>query len=159
MSDPQIDLEIQYHVDGLDDDSPRFYQAAVWAANQFGLLSLSASIAIVDDSTIHELNRKHLGHDWPTDAISFVFSSTDRRVEGEVIVSSETAERLCGRAGWRHADEILLYVIHGLLHLVGLDDADQVQQESMRRYEQACLQALQVSGADEHIRRWDDVTY
>ena len=141
------------------DDSARFHQAAAWVADQFGLKSISASIAIVDDPTIQELNRRHLQHDWPTDVISFVFNAQHREVEGEIIVSADTAQRLCNQAGWQQADEILLYVVHGLLHLAGLDDVDEVQQECMRRYEQQCMQALQVSGADEHIQRWNDVSY
>ena len=43
-------------------------------------------------------------------------------LEGEVIVGAETALRTAPRYGWPPHDELLLYVVHGTLHLVGHDD-------------------------------------
>ncbi len=129
----QVILDVAYHLDlsnesDITDDSQRFQAAAEWIAHRFSLASLRCSISIVDDETIRQLNRQHLGHDWETDVISFVFESlqqTDgRHVDGELIASLDTARRLSPRAGWNTADELLLYCIHGLLHLAGLDDLD-----------------------------------
>ena len=107
MSGLQITLEIEYHVDTATDDSQRFRQAALWVAERFNISALRASISIVDDDTIQELNRTHLDHDWPTDVISFVIESQQLEgggsdVDGEIIASFDTAARLYSQAGWRH---------------------------------------------------------
>ena len=157
-----VSLEIEYQLpagaEQPQQDEERFRQAAEWVLLKFGLQSIVASISIVNDPTIHRVNREHLEHDWPTDVISFVFEPAPQ-VQGEIIASSDTASRLCGDAGWRHEDELLLYIVHGLLHLAGLDDQEESQQLEMRRAEQECLLALGVSGAAEHLSRWNDISY
>jgi len=160
MSDVRVNLDVQYHIrmdrsDGLSNDCARFRKAAIWVATRFEFERFTASVSIVDDPTIHELNRVHLDHDWPTDVISFSFERDDTGVDGEIIASSDTAAREYNHAGWSHADEILLYVVHGMLHLAGLDDLDDVDRRKMRLVEQECLMALNVPGAEEHLSRWD----
>ena len=156
---PQCRLEINYQVP-LTDDRARFKKAAFWVAENYNIALFEVSIAIVDDATIHQLNQEHLDHDWPTDVISFIFESDAkrRRVEGEIVASAETATRLSAEAGWRPEDELLLYVVHGLLHLAGLDDIEVADQAEMRAAERDCLLALGVVGADKHLDRWNDVS-
>lgn len=154
-----IDLEIEYHASSPVDDSPRFHQAADWIAERFNLNSLTASISIVDDPTIHRLNREHLDHDWPTDVISFVFESENGNIDGEIIASIDTASRLAQQAAWPTADELLLYIIHGLLHLAGLDDINPDDCQQMREYERDCLLALAVRTAENYLDRWDSISY
>lgn len=91
----------------------------------------SVSIAVVDDPTIHALNVQYLGHDYPTDVLSFVLESNDRRVEGELVVGADTAAREAPAVGWSPHNELLLYVIHGALHLVGYDDHETADQAAM----------------------------
>lgn len=154
-----VELDIAYHVENAADDSERFEKVARWIAQRYGIKSLVSSIAIVDDPTIHELNREHLDHDWPTDVISFVFEMNDACVDGEIIASFDTARKLSEAAGWSAADELLLYVIHGLLHLVGLDDIDESDRQKMRLAEQECLHAMEIEAADNHLKRWENVSY
>ncbi len=80
------------------------------------------SLAVIDDETMHTLNRKHLDHDYPTDALSFLLHHEDDLLQGEVIVSADTAAAEAASYGWETEDELLLYVVHGVLHLVGYDD-------------------------------------
>ena len=61
--------------------------------------AVQVSIAVVDDPTIHELNRRFLQHDYPTDVLSFVLEQQDGRLEGEVIVSTDTAVAQAGEYG------------------------------------------------------------
>jgi len=154
-----IDLEIEYHVPSGIDDSARFQRAAEWIADRLKLKSLTASISIVDDSAIHRLNREHLDHDWPTDVISFVFDSEGGRIDGEIIASIDTAARLSQQAAWPTDDELLLYIIHGLLHLAGLDDVDPEDRSKMRLAERDCLLALEVPAAQNYLDRWDSMEY
>ena len=97
------------------------------------------SIAVVDDSTIHELNRRHLNHDYATDVLSFILEQQENRLEGEIVVSGDTAADTAGQYGWPAEDELLLYVIHGSLHLVGHDDQTPDERRQMRTLERPWL--------------------
>jgi probable rRNA maturation factor len=106
------------------------------------LLSAAISIAVVDDPTIHELNRRYLDHDWPTDVLSFVLENDGRHLQGEVIFSADTAAAAAAELGWPTAAEQLLYVVHGMLHLVGHDDKTADQADQMRAAEANYLRQL-----------------
>lgn len=100
------------------------------------------SLAVVDDVTIHRLNRQYLSHDYPTDVLSFLLSEDEQPLEGEVIVSAETALLQASAYGWEAIDELLLYVVHGTLHLVGYDDASPESRGVMRAKENEYLASL-----------------
>jgi probable rRNA maturation factor len=101
--------------------------------------SAAVSVAVVDDETIHDLNRRYLNHDWPTDVLSFVLDDGDGHLEGEVILSADTAARSAAEIGWTAGAEQLLYAIHGALHLVGFRDKSAFEQKEMRVAEAAIL--------------------
>ncbi len=90
------------------------------------------SLAVVDDPTMHDLNRQFLDHDYPTDVLSFLLEQSHDYLEGEVVVSADTAQADAAVFGWSGHDELLLYVVHGMLHLVGFDDATAQQRAAMR---------------------------
>lgn len=100
------------------------------------------NIAVIDDAQMHELNRRHLDHDYPTDVLSFVFEHQGGRLDGEVIVSLDTARREAQQWGWAPELELLLYVIHGALHLVGYDDHEDEDRNLMRERERHYFQLL-----------------
>ena len=87
-----------------------------------GVASAEISLAIVDDATLQELHLRYLGEDSPTDVMSFVLERTETTLEGEVVVSADTAQRAAKQYGAAATDELLLYVIHGTLHLIGYRD-------------------------------------
>lgn len=105
--------------------------------------SAAISIAVVDDATIHELNRRHLDHDWPTDVLSFVLEDHDGHLEGEVIISADTAAAGAEELGSTADREQLLYVIHGMLHLVGYRDKSNIEVEEMRAAEARFLRQFE----------------
>ncbi|WZP00505.1 rRNA maturation RNase YbeY [Isosphaeraceae bacterium EP7] len=103
----------------------------------------SISIVVVDDPTIRSINARHLQHDWPTDVVTFPLSDPDEtELCGEVVVSAEMAATTAQQSGFNPSDELALYVVHGLLHLCGLDDTDDASSASMRRREGEVLSAL-----------------
>lgn len=159
MTGSNCNVSITYQVSSVAEDHERFQSACQWIAREFGLKQLEVSIAIVDDETIHALNRQYLDHDWPTDVISFVFSLDKTGIDGEIIASADTAIRLSQIAGWSPMDELLLYVVHGLLHLAGLDDFKPREQAVMRDAERRCLIDLGVAAAHSHIDRWDEIAW
>ena len=111
-------------------------------AGDYGWKQGEISITIVDDPTIHRLNREYLEHDYPTDVISF--DTTERKgfLEGEVIASGDTANRIASENGWNASHELLLYLVHGMLHIVGLDDTTATQANRMRREERHYMEHL-----------------
>ena len=78
--------------------------------------------------------------------LSFVLERGEGFLDGEVVVSAETALRTAPRFGWSAAEELLLYVIHGTLHLAGYDDATPEQQAAMRGRETEYLAAARHPG-------------
>lgn len=100
----------------------------------------SFSIAVVDDEQMHQLNRQFLKHDYPTDVLSFALEERSGYLEGEVIVSADTAAANAGEYRVPVAQELLLYVIHGALHLVGYRDKSDEDTAEMRQAEQRYLQ-------------------
>lgn len=104
-----------------------------------GITAAQISLAIVDDRQIHEVNRRFLEHDYPTDVLSFCFSDGTDSLEGEVIVSAETAVRQAAQFGLTSQNELLLYVVHGLLHLVGYRDKQPEDVARMRARERHFL--------------------
>ncbi|MFO0899574.1 MAG: rRNA maturation RNase YbeY [Pirellulales bacterium] len=99
-------------------------------------------LAVVDDAEIHQINREFLAHDEPTDVITFVLEQDAGRLEGEIIVSADTAARLAAEVGWPLKNELTLYALHGALHLVGYDDLDSESAQVMRGKEAFYLQQL-----------------
>ena len=124
------------------------------------------SLALVGDAEIHVLNRNFLGHDCPTDVISFrlnepvqanqpigvrsdeigaadsfllSFPDSIVAIDGELIVSTETAIREAMAQGWSLEAELVLYVVHGLLHLCGYDDLTDEARPAMRSRERDLL--------------------
>lgn len=116
--------------------------AAERILRDFGVNTGAISIAVVDDPSMHELNREHLAHDYPTDVLSFLFEHEGSRLEGEVIVSLDYAAGEAAKWGWSADDELLLYVVHGMLHLVGFDDHEESDRHEMRRQEVEYFKAL-----------------
>jgi probable rRNA maturation factor len=118
-------------------DKARLKRGVTQVLQAAGIESAEISIAIVDDARMRELNRQYLQHDYPTDVLSFVldFDGEEQSLDGEIIVSADYAAREAVRYGWTTNDELLLYVIHGCLHLVGHDDTTVEARQRMREAE------------------------
>lgn len=111
------------------------------------------SLAIIDDPTMHVLNRQHLQHDYPTDVLSFVLDDDSDAFEGEVIVSRDTALSMACEYQWSAEDEMLLYFVHGTLHLVGYDDHSDADRQTMRERETYYLNQVNIATPSDHASR------
>ena len=82
------------------------------------------SVALVDDATIAAMNERWLGHEGPTDSLAFPLDGDPGPdgLRGEVVASAETALREARARGLDPRGELLLYVAHGVLHLLGWED-------------------------------------
>jgi probable rRNA maturation factor len=94
-----------------------------------GIADFEISIALVDDPTIHQLNKRYLDHDEPTDVLSFPLGQ--KPLAGELVVGYQVAQRQAAEHGHDLAAELTLYVIHGLLHLCGFDDKNAKKAKQM----------------------------
>lgn len=124
--------------------SQRLEAAVAAALAEIGDRRAAVSVAVVDDATIHALNRRFLAHDYATDVLSFVLEDSPQVLEGEIIASIDAARREAADAGWPAEDELLLYVVHGALHLAGYGDQDAAAVAEMRQAEAAVLDRLGV---------------
>jgi len=100
-------------------------------------------IALMDNATIHALNKRFLDHDEPTDVLSFPLSDPgSRKLEGDLAVGAEMAQTQAAARGHDVQAELALYVIHGLLHLCGFDDKTDEGAARMRQRERHYLNVV-----------------
>lgn len=104
------------------------------------------SLVYVNDEEITKLNEQYLKHQGPTDVLAFPYESG----EGEVIVSAETALRESSERKIEPEGEVLLYTIHGTLHLMGYDDHTPEEAKQMHTIEKQLLTQAGYSW------NWDD---
>ncbi|QEF98579.1 Endoribonuclease YbeY [Stieleria maiorica] len=136
---------------GLTD--ARIEQAVQAAAALRGFDRGHIGVRITDDPTIHAINVRHLSHDYPTDVISFPYSDSPDRIEGELVASVETARQNAADVGWPTGNEVLLYVIHGVLHIGGMEDHRAEDRALMRQAERQALQRLGIAVPDQEAGR------
>ena len=110
-----------------------------------GFRKVQLSIVFVTDRKIKSLNQKYLNHPYPTDVLSFDYRAPAKRareISGEIIISTDTAQRNAVSHQTTGLQEIMRYVIHGVLHLLGFDDHAQRDIEKMRRKENQWMRLL-----------------
>jgi probable rRNA maturation factor len=125
-------------------DAPRLAAAVHMVLADAGCTAATVSVAIVDDPTIHRLNRQFLEHDYATDVLSFVLVEPPH-LEGEIVASIDTATREAAEVDWPAEHELLLYVVHGALHLAGYRDKEPADAVAMRAAERSILARLGVA--------------
>jgi len=123
-------------------NKPFFRQLAQKVLEGEKVTRAAISLAFVDDPTIHRLNKQFLDHDEPTDVLSFPLGRGKSGLEGELILGVEVAKRVAHEEGHKVQDELALYTIHGLLHLIGYDDKTFTKAVKMREAERRHLAAL-----------------
>lgn len=108
----------------------------------------SLAVVIVDDARIAQLHRQFMADPTPTDVLTFDLRDDliNGPIEGEVVVSVETARRQARRYRTEPDQELLRYAIHGTLHLVGFDDRTPSERRRMRREEDRILVQLAGKG-------------
>jgi probable rRNA maturation factor len=124
-------------------DRGRMREVARTVLDGEGVAEYEISLAFVDNSTIHRLNKRYLDHDEPTDVLSFPLSEANaRKLAGELVLGAEVAKEQADKRGHTVDTELALYVIHGLLHLCGYDDTTEASARNMRERERHYLTLL-----------------
>lgn len=93
------------------------------------------------DERILQTNQDFLDHDYYTDIITFDESEGDR-IAGDMLISLDTVRSNAEQLGTDYAEELHRVIIHGVLHLCGLNDKTDEDEERMRQAEEAALSLL-----------------
>ena len=93
------------------------------------------TVCLVDDSVIAGLHARYLNARGPTDVMAFALSGQKKGqpLVADIVVSVDTAVRQAAQFGTSFGYEVLLYVVHGMLHVLGHNDATKLQQERMQK--------------------------
>ena len=144
----QVDVESQGQV---QPDS--LQQAALTTLVHLGMEEpFELAVVVTDDGTLHELNLRHRGVDGPTDVLAFpddtrgpfVDAPDMPRYLGDVIISFPRAQAQADDAGHTVEAELQLLVVHGVLHLLGYDDAEKEARVRMWAAQADVLRLLEV---------------
>lgn len=95
----------------------------------------------VDDETMLDINRRHLGHDYYTDHIGFDYSNGDS-LSGDIYISIDTVRTNAELYNVSPEEELRRIIIHGLLHLCGLRDKTDEERQLMQQAEDRALTHL-----------------
>jgi probable rRNA maturation factor len=138
-----VEIDVTDRQDSLAIDPDQVRAAA---AQAFRLEDRQAELSVVlvaDPEMIH-LNTRFHDRARTTDVLAFPYEGAagDGVVRGEIIVNTDQARRVAAEHAHTPEDELLLYIVHGALHLLGYDDHDPDETRAMRRREQDVLQRL-----------------
>jgi len=104
----------------------------------------SISIVLTNNEVISRINNEYFGKKSPTDVISF--SLPDKfdpdKISGEIVISIEEVISNSRKYHSGSAEELMRYIIHGLLHLKGLNDSTSSQRVKMKKEEDLLLNFL-----------------
>ena len=112
-----------------------------------GINNAGLSIAFTTDREIRRLNLLYRNTARPTDVLAFSMSEgkrlkSDSLILGDIAISVDRAKRQAEIFKTTFKNEILLYIVHGILHLIGYDDETPHQKKRMRRKENEILSML-----------------
>jgi probable rRNA maturation factor len=143
--------EIEIASAGIDDPPGRLQRCRRFAAKVLkarGINRWELSILITDDPTIRELNRRYRGVDSATDVLSFSQGVAEEelnarsmyRPAGDIVISLDTMARNAGERRISEEVELKRLLIHGILHLEGMDHPD--EQSEMITIQESILTRL-----------------
>ena len=116
-----------------------------WLLSEMDLLNLSLEVvySFMSDEELLKLNKEHLDHDTYTDIITYDFRSEGLE-EANLCISYERVVANALIFEVSNTDELCRVCVHGLLHLAGYDDKDEISKSEMRNQEQLALNRFHV---------------
>ena len=137
-------MEITFQSEGVE--HPQIDEAKIisWidsVAKKYNKEAGEISYLFCDDEKILEVNKEYLKHDFYTDIITFDYSEGNI-ISGDIIISLQTVESNSQMYKTNFTDELHRVIIHGILHLSGLDDSSEEEEKAMRDAENNALEML-----------------
>ncbi len=117
---------------------------AIAALNYLQKESSDVSVRIVNDIEMSELHVKHSGVEGTTDVLTFDHGSDTHSLHADIAICVDVAKRESARRGHALQNELLLYIVHGMLHCCGFDDHDETAHTLMHEEEDKILSAIGV---------------
>lgn len=107
---------------------------------RFGVWEKCGDIAYIfcSDEKILEVNKAYLQHDYYTDVITFDYTEGDK-ISGDIFISVDTVRSNAEQFGTDYDEELHRIIIHGVLHLCGINDKGPGEREMMTRHENEAL--------------------
>jgi rRNA maturation RNase YbeY len=118
------------------------HRVVVFIKNNYQLKLTYLEVSIVSKSTIQSVNRIHLGHNYPTDVISFNYSNESNNLDGEIFICLDIAAENAKFYNVSTDVELKRLVIHGILHLIGFRDNAKKQKSEMNKEENLILHKI-----------------
>lgn len=135
---------ITYQAEGVELPGIKHRETTAWikaVAATYGKRVGSIGYMFVDDKKILEVNNQYLGHDYYTDIITFDYDDGDV-INGDLVISLDTVRSNAELFGKDYADELNRVIIHGILHLCGINDKGPGEREIMEAHEEKALALL-----------------
>ena len=132
---------ITYNTDGVKMPKIKKRDTTAWiraVAASYGKKVGEVGYMFVDDEKILEVNREYLGHDYYTDIITFDYCEGDV-LNGDLVISLDTVRTNAEQFGKSYDEELHRVIIHGILHLCGLNDKGPGEREIMEEAENKAL--------------------
>lgn len=136
---------ITYNADGVKMPNIRKRTVSAWikaVAATFGRKVGEIGYMFVDDEKILEVNNEYLGHDYYTDIITFDYDEGDT-ISGDLVISLDTVRTNAEKFGKDYNEELHRVIIHGILHLCGINDKGPGEREIMEAHENKALALLE----------------
>ncbi len=134
--------KFQWLNDGVampDIDFANFEEWIVRVAREHDRMVGEVSYIFCDDSKIIEVNRRFLKHDYFTDIITFD-TSRGKLLGGDMFISLDTVRSNAELVGEPYEKELRRVIIHGILHLCGINDKGPGEREIMEAHENRALE-------------------
>ena len=132
---------ITYNAEGIAMPKIKKRETTAWikaVAQSYGRKVGEIGYLFVDDEHILEVNREYLGHDYYTDIITFDYCE-DTTLNGDIVISLDTVRSNAQLFGKSYDDELHRVIIHGILHLCGINDKGPGEREIMEAAEDKAL--------------------
>ena len=135
------EIMITYNSEGVRMPKIKKRDTSAWikaVAASYGRKVGEIGYLFVDDEKILEVNREFLGHDYYTDVITFDYDEDDT-VSGDIVISLDTVRSNAQLFGKTYEEELYRVIIHGILHLCGINDKGPGEREIMEAAENKAL--------------------
>ncbi|MEO0515636.1 MAG: rRNA maturation RNase YbeY [Planctomycetota bacterium] len=149
-SKPATEVDLTFTLDTDDTDPP----AAGWLEERLaealrlsGVVAGSLSVTLIDDPTMIQLHAEHCDDPSPTDVLTFDLADRPAaspgdpvtHIDGDLVICRDEAKRQVASRGHDARTELLLYAVHGLMHLLGEKDHDEADYQRMHQREDQLL--------------------